>query len=56
MNGNGVSSKNQTVVSPRAQFAIKPNWEKDMLFRASGGWYSQPPSYRELRDFNGNIN
>jgi hypothetical protein len=38
------------------QFAIKPNWNRDMLFRASGGWYSQPPSYRELRDANGNIN
>ena len=54
--GNGIASKNQTIISPRAQFAIKPNWEKDMLFRVSGGWYSQPPSYRELRDFNGAIN
>ncbi len=54
--GNGITSKNQTILSPRAQFAIKPNWRKDMLFRASAGWYSQPPSYRELRDFNGNIN
>lgn len=54
--GNGVSSKNQIVISPRAQFAIKPNWEKDMLFRFSGGLYAQPPSYRELRDFNGDIN
>ena len=53
---NGLTSKNQTIISPRAQFAIKPDWEKDMLFRVSGGWYSQPPSYRELRDFNGNIN
>ena len=54
--GNGISGKNQTVVSPRAQFAIKPDWEKDMLFRISGGYYYQPPSYRELRDFNGNLN
>jgi hypothetical protein len=56
-----VSSKNstskvQTTISPRAQFAIKPNWKKDMLFRFSGGWYSQPPSYRELKNFNGKIN
>tara|TARA_R110002096_G_scaffold101565_3_gene224658 strand:+ start:2744 stop:5224 length:2481 start_codon:yes stop_codon:yes gene_type:complete len=43
----------QTVFSPRAQFAIKPNWEKDMLFRVSGGLYYQPPFYRELRDRNG---
>jgi hypothetical protein len=54
--GNGVSSKSQLTISPRAQFAIKPNWKYDMLFRVSGGWYSQPPSYRELKDFNGNIN
>ena len=54
--GNGVASKIQTIFSPRAQFAIKPNWKKDMLFRISGGFYAQPPSYRELRDFNGNIN
>ncbi|MCG1036587.1 carboxypeptidase-like regulatory domain-containing protein [Polaribacter sp. DS7-9] len=54
--GNNIASKNQFIFSPRAQFAIKPNWEKDMLFRVSGGLYSQPPSYRELRDFNGDIN
>ncbi|MDP5104983.1 MAG: TonB-dependent receptor [Polaribacter sp.] len=54
--GNGIESKNQTIISPRAQFTIKPNWEKDMLFRFSGGLYAQPPSYRELRDFNGDLN
>ena len=54
--GNGIASKSQFIVSPRGQFAIKPNWEKDMLFRVSGGFYSQPPSYRELRDFDGNVN
>ena len=54
--GNGFQSKNQTIISPRAQFAIKPNWEKDMLFRFSGGLYAQPPSYRELRNFNGDVN
>ena len=54
--GNGISSKKQTIISPRAQFSIKPNSEKDLLYRASFGWYSQPPSYRELRDASGNIN
>ena len=54
--GNGIASKSQTIISPRAQFSIKPNWDKDMLFRTSIGSYSQPPSYRELRDANGNIN
>lgn len=54
--GNGAASKNQFIFSPRGQFAVKPAWKKDMLFRVSGGWYSQPPSYRELRDFDGNVN
>lgn len=52
-NQEGVSSSNQVVFSPRAQFAIKPDWEKDMLFRISGGLYYQPPFYRELRDSSG---
>ncbi|AWG21637.1 TonB-dependent receptor [Flavobacterium faecale] len=51
-NANGTS---QTVFSPRGQFAIKPNWEKDMVFRASGGVYYQPPFYRELRDASGQV-
>ena len=54
--GNGVPSKNQVTISPRGQFAIKPDWSQDMLFRVSGGWYSQPPSYRELKDYNGQLN
>ncbi len=53
VNGNGIESTTQTVFSPRAQFAIKPDWEKDMLFRVAGGLYYQPPFYRELRDSSG---
>ncbi|GAA4952327.1 carboxypeptidase-like regulatory domain-containing protein [Algibacter agarivorans] len=53
--GDGISSSNQTVFSPRAQFAIKPYWQKDMLFRIAAGLYYQPPFYRELRDANGVI-
>ncbi len=49
-------NKLNTVISPRAQFAIKPNWEKDMLFRFSTGIYYQPPFYRELRGFDGYVN
>lgn len=54
--GDGIISNNQIVISPRAQFAIKPNWERDVLFRLSGGLYYQPPFYRELRDRNGAVN
>ncbi|WP_139959799.1 TonB-dependent receptor [Flavicella sediminum] len=50
------TSENQSTISPRGQFSIKPNWEKDMMFRVSGGWYHQPPSYRELKNFEGQIN
>ncbi len=56
VSGDGLESKSQTVFSPRAQFAIKPDWEKDMLFRLSGGLYYQPPFYRELRDSLGAVN
>ncbi|MDC1504062.1 TonB-dependent receptor [Winogradskyella sp.] len=51
--GENIEGSTQTVFSPRAQFAIKPNWEKDMLFRVAGGLYYQPPFYRELRDSSG---
>lgn len=55
VSGQGISKVAQTVVSPRAQFAIKPNWKRDMLFRVSAGVYHQPPFYRELRDNTGAI-
>jgi hypothetical protein len=51
--GDNIAGKSQITISPRAQFAIKPNWEKDMVFRLSGGLYHQPPFYRELRDAGG---
>lgn len=53
VNGKNIESKTHTVISPRAQFALKPNWKTDMLFRISGGVYDQPPFYRELRDSTG---
>lgn len=51
----GLPSKNHFIISPRAQFALKPDWDSDMLFRVSSGWYSQPPFYKELRDYNGKV-
>jgi len=55
VNANQNNSTSQFILSPRAQFAIKPNWDKDMLFRVSGGVYAQPPFYKELRNFKGEI-
>ncbi|WP_227871640.1 carboxypeptidase-like regulatory domain-containing protein [Flavobacterium kingsejongi] len=53
--GDNLDGKSQVIFSPRAQFAIKPDWDKDMVFRVSGGIYSQPPMYRELRDATGAV-
>ena len=50
VNAANAIKKNHTIFSPRAQIAIKPNWDKDMLFRLSGGVYYQPPFYKELKD------
>ena len=55
VNGANQVGNSQLEFSPRAQFAIKPDWEKDMVFRFSTGLYLQPPSYRELRDSNGSV-
>lgn len=56
VSGASEEGNNQIVFSPRAQFAIKPDWDMDMVFRLSGGLYHQPPFYRELRDLNGVVN
>lgn len=50
------SFNNETIFSPRAQFAIKPDWDTDMLFRLSGGVYYQAPFYKEIKDLEGNFN
>ncbi len=56
LSGVDIQENSQTVISPRAQVAIKPNWKRDMLFRFSTGIYHQPPFYRELRGETGHIN
>jgi hypothetical protein len=53
VSGTDELGKSQFVWSPRAQISIQPNWEKDMVFRLSGGLYYQPPFYRELRGADG---
>ncbi|WP_373708522.1 TonB-dependent receptor plug domain-containing protein [Kaistella sp.] len=46
----------ETIISPRGQIAIKPNWDMDMLFTVSGGVYYQAPFYKEIKDVNGMFN
>lgn len=50
------SFNDETIFSPRAQIALKPNWEMDMLFKLSGGIYYQAPFYKEIKDLNGDFN
>ncbi|MGV6846589.1 MAG: TonB-dependent receptor [Lutibacter sp.] len=55
VNGPNLETSNQIIYSIRGQFAIKPDWKKDMLFRIAGGMYNQPPFYKELRNFEGKV-
>ncbi|QQV04084.1 MULTISPECIES: TonB-dependent receptor plug domain-containing protein [Chryseobacterium] len=50
------SFNNETIFSPRAQFAIKPDWDTETWFRLSGGIYYQAPFYREIKDLDGAFN
>ncbi len=50
------SFNKETIFSPRAQFAIKPDWDTDMLFRIAGGIYYQQPFYKEIKDLDGSFN
>lgn len=56
VSNNGITGDNQFTFSPRAQFILKPKWEKEMIFRFSVGVYNQPPFYRELRGNDGSVN
>lgn len=47
---------NELVGGPRASISFQPNWEKKFTFKAASGFYYQQPFYREMRDFDGNLN
>lgn len=46
----------ELLISPRIQLSFKPDWNRDWLFRLSGGRYVQSPFYREMRQMDGSIN
>ncbi len=50
------SLNNEFLISPRAQFSVKPDWKRDILFKLAAGVYDQPPFYREYRRPDGSIN
>jgi hypothetical protein len=45
-----------TMISPRVTISSQPNWKRDMMFHLSGGYYYQPPFYKEMRMPDGRIN
>ena len=48
---------NETIISPRLQFLLKPLGKgSDFTFKLAGGVYYQPPFYRELRRPDGSVN
>jgi hypothetical protein len=53
---NHNSLNGETIISPRAQVAYKPNWQRDVVLKLATGIYNQPPFYRELRRYDGTIN
>jgi hypothetical protein len=50
------SLNGEFIISPRVQISYKPNWKKDIIFKAAAGVYDQPPFYREMRRYNGTVN
>lgn len=55
----------QLVISPRISFQLKPAWykyengkiyRKNIVFRFATGYYYQPPFYRAVRNFQGDLN
>lgn len=50
------SLNKEFLISPRIGASWKPNWQRDIIFRAAAGIYNQPPFYRELRRYDGTVN
>jgi len=45
----------QFLFNPRVNISFKPHWKNETVFRLSSGYYSQPPTFREMSDLQGNI-
>jgi hypothetical protein len=46
----------ELLLSPRVSASWKPNWKRDIIFKAAAGAYHQPPFYREMRRYDGTLN
>ncbi|MBK8363824.1 MAG: carboxypeptidase-like regulatory domain-containing protein [Bacteroidetes bacterium] len=45
----------ELIISPRVSVTYKPRGKKNLSLRAAGGFYYQPPFYRELRGSDGKL-
>jgi hypothetical protein len=45
----------QFLLNPRANISFKPHWKKEVVLRLSAGYYSQPPTFREMTDIEGKV-
>ncbi len=50
------SFNKEFLISPRLSLTLDPNWEKDVTFRFSSGFYYQPSFYPEIKNLEGQIN
>ncbi len=48
------SLNNEFLISPSAQYSLQVN--QNLILKAAAGVYQQPPFYREMRNFEGNLN
>jgi hypothetical protein len=46
----------ELLLSPRVSASWKPDWKKDIIFKAAAGAFHQPPFYREMRRYDGSLN
>ena len=47
---------NELIISPRIQYSYMPTGRNNIVWRLALGLYTQPPFYRELRNYQGDIN
>lgn len=53
---HGWSLTSEKLISPRLRFSVQPLWKQKVVFYAASGIYYQPPVYKELRNFRGEMN
>ena len=56
VSGPDITDVNNSIYSLRGQFAIRPDWKSDYIFRIAAGMYGQPPMYKAMRTASGVLN